>query len=363
MVNGIVFFADRLPPLVGGMEMHAKYFIEHFKGHPVFPLLTTITKNTHQYDILENGNIIDFEMLSKMFNPHFLFFNSGCWIEEFKSLRNLFPQAKFIYRTGGNEILKAPLVRKQISDHAMRQKYWTEILNQNIDLMITNSTYTESRLRQLGMAIPFARCVGGVNGNALKCSKKSLQETITIFCAARFVPYKNHSLLLSIIHQLFTRGHKIRLRLAGEGPLLDKARQQARDLCIDSIVEFLGVLENEKVCFEMTQADVYMQFSCAYPTIVPGGSYIHSECMGRSILEALTAGTFVIAGRSGALEEIVPAGRGLLVELDDPVSMTNRMESIFSSIPRLSFCEDYTWTKLFKHYEEIYENFAYHRKV
>lgn len=25
---GILFFADRLPPLIGGMEMHAKYFIE-----------------------------------------------------------------------------------------------------------------------------------------------------------------------------------------------------------------------------------------------------------------------------------------------------------------------------------------------
>lgn len=33
----IVFFADRLPPLVGGVEIHAGAFVAHFTRHERFP--------------------------------------------------------------------------------------------------------------------------------------------------------------------------------------------------------------------------------------------------------------------------------------------------------------------------------------
>ena len=41
----VLFFADRLPPLIGGMEMHARYFIEYFTDHKRFPLSGIVTKN------------------------------------------------------------------------------------------------------------------------------------------------------------------------------------------------------------------------------------------------------------------------------------------------------------------------------
>ena len=49
---GILFFADRLPPLIGGMEMHAKYFIEYFINHSKFPILSIITKNLKGQDCI-----------------------------------------------------------------------------------------------------------------------------------------------------------------------------------------------------------------------------------------------------------------------------------------------------------------------
>lgn len=370
--QSILFFADRLPPLIGGMEMHARYFIEHFSNHPRFPICKVITKNAegqNGYILNQKINPIDLKDLPNLSSPAFIFFNSGRWIEELEYIRTVFPNASFLYRTGGNEILKAPLLHQEIPEHLLRQAYWVKTLNNFIDILITNSAYTEKRLRDTGIKCPFLRCVGGVNTSALKISGLSnISQDLTIFCAARFVPYKNHSLLLSIIHSLIQRGHQLRLRLAGEGPLLSEIKTLAINYNLTPIVEFLGVLDNEEACREIAQANIYMQLSSDYISKVSGGSYIHSECMGRSILEALTAGTFVIAGRSGALSEIVTEDRGLLLDLNNQEQIVLQIEHILKNLPgHLPFIDTFSWDNIFKRYEEkledFHENIAYYRKM
>jgi glycosyltransferase involved in cell wall biosynthesis len=362
MPQHILFFADRLPPLPGGMEVHAGYFIEHFTNHQRFPLAGLITKDDEGEDCLVKGTDklpIRLKELPKLFAPRFVFFNSGRWIEELPQIRNLFSNAMFLYRTGGNEIIKAPLTRNQIPDHSLRQTYWASTLNEAIDLMITNSAYTEARLRTLNLTCPFARVVGGVNTAMLKRTDTlSNSQPIRIFCAARFVPYKNHALLISLIHKLIFRGYNISLRLAGDGPLFTQIQQQVQQLELGPFVEFLGVLDNKATCQEITHADFYMQLSGDYTTEVEGGSYIHSECMGRSLLEALTAGTFVIAGNSGACSEIVTKERGLLVDLDNINQITDKIEDLIKDPPlRQPFMNDYCWENIFKSYERILEDF------
>jgi glycosyltransferase involved in cell wall biosynthesis len=356
--SNILLFADRLPPLIGGMEMHAGYFIEYFTDHPKYPLSGVITKDCEGEDYLLSHGLINIHDLPNLFDPTVIFFNSGRWIEEFEVIRKIFPGAIFIYRTGGNEIIKAPLIRNQISDHAFRQAYWVETLNRTIDLLITNSDFTERRLRDVGIACPFSCLVGGVNAAALRPSTATDNSNkITIFCGARFVPYKNHLLLLSVIQQLILRGLQLSLRLAGDGPLLERAREQVTKDKLTSVVEFLGVLDNERTCQEISGAHIYMQLSEDTFTEVLGGSYIHSECMGRSILEALTAGTFIIAGKSGALQEIVAQGQGVLVEFDDLERMTDKIELAIKNIPpRPPFSDQYCWSKLFYRYEQLMRN-------
>jgi len=357
MSKSILFFADRLPPLTGGMEMHARYFIEHFMHHPQFPLSGIITKNSQGLNCLVNEEGIHPIKDLTCFSPTLLFYNSGRWIEELPQLRAMFPKATFLYRTGGNEILKAPLIHRQISDHSSRQAYWAKSINQTIDVMITNSEYTESRLCKIGIICPFKRYVGGVNTEAIKHAEPPRKE-LTIFCAARFVPYKNHALLISVIKQLVLRGHTLQVRLAGDGPLLQQAKEQVIKEKLDSVIKFLGVLDNEEVCREIARATLYMQLSQDQITEVPGGSYIHSEGMGRSILEALTAGTFVVAGQSGALAEIVTPDRGVLLDLDHLDQITNKIEPLIKHPPeRKSFTDCYSWTKLFQGYEELFKGF------
>jgi glycosyltransferase involved in cell wall biosynthesis len=77
--------------------------------------------------------------------------------------------------------------------------------------------------------------------------------------------------------------------------------------------------------------------------------------MGRSILEALSAGTFVIAGRNGALHEIVTEDRGLLIDLTHSDRIVNKIEKIIENPPnKLPFIETYSWNNTFEQYEGIW---------
>jgi len=357
--QGILFFADRLPPLTGGMEMHAHYFIKHFAKHQRYPLVGLISKDGRNQDCqIKDGrrHLIHLRELPKKFDPTIVFFNSGRWIEEMGEIRKMFPSAMFFYRTGGNEILKAPLIKNQIPDHLMRQSFWVEVLNDTVDLIITNSSYTESRLRKLGISTPFSLCVGGVNTSFLKSQPKEPCTPFTFFCAARFVPYKNHLLLLEIAEKLTKKGHVFQLHLAGDGPLLEEAKKQAAARNLGSVVQFLGVLDNENTCCEIAKSDAYLQLSGEKQTSVLGGSYIHSEGMGRSILEAISAGTFVIAGQGGALPEIVKNKRGILVDLEDRDNLLKKIEEVIKSPPKKApFTDTFSWSNLFKRYEETFE--------
>lgn len=354
--SNILFFADKLPPLAGGMEMHAGYFIEYFKNHPKFPLLAVVTKDETGNDrVIANSeyrfaNINDFAE-----QVGIVFFNSGRWIEELQQIRKLFPMARFFYRTGGNEILKAPLVKANFPDHKMRQSYWVNAINDNIDILITNSRYTEGRLRNLGVKIPFRLVVGGVNVECLRNMAVKKNEQTTIFCAARFVPYKNHSLMVSVWKELMLRGLNFKVKLAGDGPLLDSIKLQVKQDGLESFVEFLGVLDNFQTCREIFNADIYMQLSTDKITEVPGGSYVHSEGMGRSILEALSAGTFVIAGNSGALSEIINESNGLLLNSKNVDYIAGKVESVIRHpVPKAKVKHKYDWSKVFTKYEKLF---------
>ena len=356
----ILFFADRLPPLTGGMEVHAKYFIEYFTNHNKFPIIGIITKNIEKQDCIvlqDKTSLININNLSKFFNPQIIFFNSGRWVEELKQIRNIFPSTKFIYRTGGNEILKAPLIKNKIPDHKMRQLYWVQAINNSIDILITNSAYTEERLRKTGIKITFKRFVGGVNISALQNTNHKKNNVTTIFCAARFVPYKNHSLMISLINELVLRRYKFKVRFAGDGPLLKETKQQVKNYGLDLVIDFLGELNNSAACKEISNADIYMQLSKDQITEVTGGSYIHSEGMGRSILEAIASGTFVIAGKSGALSEIVKSKQGLLLELDDIKKMADKVEQIIKYPPAKRVIQTkFDWSKIFMGYEKLFAN-------
>ncbi|NGX26208.1 MAG: GDP-mannose-dependent alpha-(1-6)-phosphatidylinositol monomannoside mannosyltransferase [Chlamydiae bacterium] len=338
-----LLFADRLPPLVGGVEMHAGAFIRYFREHSTYPIARVIEGPVEKTPLSEA--------------PSILFFNSGRWIEQMPLIRRQYPSASIIYRTGGNEIIKASL-DCCLNSHQRRQAIWIKTLNGIVDLMITNSAFTENRLRDLGLTVPFARCVGGVDSILSSSNPRQTSKSLCFFSAARFVPYKNHHLLIAAFNELHRRGREFSLFLAGDGSLLEKAQSDARG---NPKIVFFGRCDNQEILRQMVEADVYVQLSSDYETEVPGGSYIHTEGMGRSILEAISVGTYVIAGRCGALDEIVTPERGELIPLNSFHEIVKSLEAILNSPPeRRPLTDAFNWNYLFKRYENLYESLNHH---
>lgn len=325
--------------------MHAEAFIRYFKNHPLYPL---------DYIIKET-----WEKKPSKKSPSIIFFNSGRWIEQMLSIRKYYKSSSIVYRTGGNEIIKAPLTYS-LDSHRKRQNIWVDILNRTVDLMITNSAFSEKRLRDLGLTIPFARCVGGVNLTPRNL-KPIRNQKFRFFSAFRFVPYKNPHLLIDVFNELHRRGKDFSLFLAGDGPLFNQAHLAARK---NPKIVFLGRCDNREILNQMVISDAYTQFSSDYETKVPGGSYIHTEGMGRSILEAISTGTYVIAGRCGALDEIVTSERGKLIPLGSIDKIVESLEMILQSPPKkLPPTDIFHWRYVFKQYENFYEDLDYHREI
>jgi len=358
--KSILFFADKLPPKIGGMEIHAKFFIDYFENHPLFPICSIVTKNDKNQDcLIQDGKLhpISLQMLQNVCDPHFIFFNSGCWIEDFLFLKTQFPRSPFLYRTGGNEIIKAPLKKHNFPFHKDRQQFWATTLNKTIDLLITNSSYTENRLKKINIKTPFFRVVGGVDSNASLIQKYKSYPGLTFFCAARFEPYKNHQLMIDVMKIL--NDHKIdyQLLLSGDGPLFNAIQDKVKQNHLEKKVIFLGKLDNFEVLQQIANSDIYLQFSKNQKTIVEGGSYIHAEGMGRSILEAITLGTYIITTQSGALNEIITKDRGSILNTQDPKKIATHIISMIPNLPtNTQRCDHYLFNKIFKKYEELFHD-------
>lgn len=333
----ILFFADRLPPLIGGVEVHGGEFINYFKNHPLYPIIHTV---------VEEKEPIPFDL-----EPQILFFNSGRWIERLIELRQSFPKKLFVYRTGGNEILKAPLVYQKEPSYERRLNYWVRTLNKTIDILITNSSFTEKRLREIGIKVPFYRCVGGAYASRPPEMPKS---NPVLFSATRFVEYKNPFLLIEVFQRLQKKKTMLELRIAGDGPLFPNAKKLSADI---PNLTLLGTIQNDQVMTELARSSLYLQFSSDYLAKVPGGSYIHTEGMGRSILEAISSGKYVIAGNCGALSEILSPNRGKLISLDSKEHIEEEILSTLNSLPQtLPTTDEYSWTRIFQRYEALYES-------
>jgi glycosyltransferase involved in cell wall biosynthesis len=355
---GVVLLAGKLWPEVGGMEAHGDNFRRYFAGQQEFPLRGTITFSEQGRQVLidEHGRH-EFPNIPQLLSTaEVVFYNSGHWITELEIHRRAAHGSCFCYRTGGNEILKADLPNPAPEKHTDRQNFWVRTLNASIDYLITNSVYTEDRLKKIGIHARFARFSGGVT-QSVQRTRASRPDIRVFFCAARFVPYKNHQLLLETMVELLRAGERVELRLAGDGPLYEAIKTIAAYSDFPEAIVFLGRVNNEQVMAELAGADYYIQFSSDLPMPVSGGSYVHSEGMGRTILEAISTGTYVIALEAGAIPEVVTPDRGLLLREATAATLAKIIQPLLTKpTPRPTPPTHLGWSSVFEGYTKLWRH-------
>jgi glycosyltransferase involved in cell wall biosynthesis len=124
-------------------------------------------------------------------------------------------------------------------------------------------------------------------------------DTIAIGSAGRMAYVKGFDLLIEAFSMVHRKMPEARLLLLGEGPEEKMLRQQSDESCPDGTVTFLPWMADPSEFF--AALDLY---------VLPS----RNEGMGRVLVEAMMAGTPIVASRVGGVVDVLSKGRcGLLV--------------------------------------------------
>jgi glycosyltransferase involved in cell wall biosynthesis len=130
------------------------------------------------------------------------------------------------------------------------------------------------------------------------------QDFPLIVATGRFVPQKNYDLMI----RAMATTPRLRLAIAGDGPLHAAAESLARDLCAEDRIHFLGALSHDRVNDLLRAGDGFVQTSLF-------------EGQSNSTLEAMHEGLPIICSDIPMQRETVCEENGeptaLLVPLDD----------------------------------------------
>ena len=140
-----------------------------------------------------------------------------------------------------------------------------------------------------------------------------------LLAVGRFIEKKAPHLTL----EAFSKAHRVvpqaRLRMVGDGPLLDECRALAKKLDIADAVAFLGAQPHAVVQEEMRRARCFVQHSV---------EAANGDCEGMpvAILEASASGLAVVSTRHAGIPDVVVEGEtGFLVDERDTDAMAARM--------------------------------------
>lgn len=376
-----VFFVHSIRPDFGGVETHQKAFIDHFfiKSNQFHFIVEKngIGCNVYMYnsairDFVTVVSLKDHMVLYKWLNEkynrdHYIFFlNDPWWIEDVPVMRSSFHDSLIIMRSGGNDVEKAPCSLGVYTYNVRRGKYKNFI--NSLDYIIANSDYSILRLEKLGINKKrILKIRGGVNtltidelksknNNHLKNLRNELLhgKRYILLYACRFVEFKGikeslHALSLSEIVD------DVRIIFLGDGPL----KGEIEDFCqlhfSSSQVYFVGAVDNEMVLKYMFVSDVVVNCSIELRRDSGDGFYIHTETMGRTMMEAICVGTHIIATDVGGVCELFQENHGIgLLVMPNIMSIT----AAFNKVPQMireSITQktDYSWNRVFTEYEII----------
>jgi len=141
------------------------------------------------------------------------------------------------------------------------------------------------------------------------------KEDVLFVCVAGFRPEKNHALLLQAFAQGALHRGAAHLLLVGVGALREVLQDRVRDLGLGDSVRFLGFRTD--LAEVLAAADVFV-----LPSDREGNPL--------AVLEAMAAGTPIIATAVGGLPELVESGlSGLLVPPGDAAALTTALRRIY----------------------------------
>lgn len=206
-----------------------------------------------------------------------------------------------------------------------RQDQIIAVCTRGKEQLIANG-WSAERIQVIFNGVDPAAWAGSRADSSLRSELGLEEDRFVMLCASRFAEDKGHKYLIDSVKRLAGRTDRpFTLVLAGDGPLLEPAKEQVKALGLEDRVVFLGFRQDMKNLFH--GADLYVNSS-------------RHEALSFLIIEAMAAGLPVIATDMGGNSDIVndQAGCGLLVTYDDPESMSSAMARFLEDPDFLARC-------------------------
>ena len=322
----IVLFCNSINQRYGGMETHFKAFRKYFNSdNSTWKLLYTITCEDG-FKVFDNHDNIIFNSnsINKLCNliicrqrdKTVFFFNDGYWIAYLEKIRLFFPNAYIMMRSGGNEFVSAKIFGAGVS-LKNRQIAWSYTVNTYTDSVIANSLYTVNRMKECGFhgdRIILIR--GGVDHN--ECAKNvenkdilrrairkkyNITQKYLFVVAARLVKFKGLNFLIDAISQS-EYCNEIFLLIIGDGEEEIELQKKCMQMLSYNHYRFVGAKKHIDTLRIICSADVFCNTSIEYKKECFGESYIHTETMGRSMMEAICENVPILATDVGGTKEL-----------------------------------------------------------
>ena len=173
-----------------------------------------------------------------------------------------------------------------------------------------------------------------------------------ILTVAKLYPRKGLDVLLRAIRRLKLSDCRYRFVVVGDGPEEGRLKSMAKELDIESIVLFLGDIQNDTVPALFKHCAFFALSSRAEP-------------FGIVLLEAMTFGKAIVATTAGGIPEFIQDGHnGLLVAVEDSHALAEKIDRLLRDKDlrerigrngRMVVEAQYDYDKLVIRYEELFK--------
>lgn len=309
----------------GGEKWHfnaANFLRKHGYNVIVFcsmgsPLWAKIKKHNFLFKTIKISNL-SFLNLFKLYNiykwirqyqPYAVIITLPSDLKAFAPICKLSGVKRIIYRRGVSNQLRSFWLNKLLFKYV-------------IDIVVANSQTVAESLYNNNSWFPKNKIYIIKNGLMIDYREdvqplyhKISQDEIVIGNASRLIESKNHIFLIDLVRELKNLNIKIKLLIAGDGPLRDTLENQVRSLNLCNEVMFLGYLDGLHSFFK--SIDFFI-----LPSVMEGHSNV--------LLEAMAHKVVVICADIPANREIVIHEQtGILFKIDNVLELAYTIKNLY----------------------------------
>ena len=222
--------------------------------------------------------------------------------------------------------LGCPFLQYVHADEFRHRPRLTEFAVRNADAVIAVSTHARDMAVAFG-ADPSAVTIvyPGVDVPAITTASRPPGDPTLITVGRLVQAYKGHDVVLRAMPLILRKVPEARWIVIGDGPLRPSLEEMAHELGVEGAVSFLGLTSDDQRNRWLDRSHVFVM-----PSRLPD-SGVGGEGFGIVYLEAGAHGLPVVAGAvAGALDAVVPAETGLLVDPNDPNAVAEGVAEMLS---------------------------------